>query len=61
MLNHSDMVFGLVLALSLAVYICCCTIFADLSQIRPVYAPKDFLEVVTGLQNLNYENALTSG
>ncbi|XP_025088277.1 TBC1 domain family member 19-like [Pomacea canaliculata] len=33
----------------------------DLSQIRPVYAPKDFLEVVTGLQNLNYENALTSG
>ncbi|XP_071087662.1 TBC1 domain family member 19-like isoform X1 [Haliotis cracherodii] len=26
-----------------------------LSQIRPVYAPKDFLEVVIGLQNTNYQ------
>ncbi|XP_064608435.1 TBC1 domain family member 19-like [Liolophura sinensis] len=28
----------------------------DLSQIRPVYAPKDFLEVIANLQNNNYNN-----
>ncbi|CAG2255257.1 TBC1 domain family member 19 [Mytilus edulis] len=26
----------------------------DLTQIRPVYAPKDFLEVIVGIQNPNY-------
>ena len=34
---------------------------ADLSQIRPVYAPKDFLEVVAGLQNTNYQNSVSNG
>ncbi|KAL8612925.1 hypothetical protein ACOMHN_035002 [Nucella lapillus] len=33
----------------------------NLSQIRPVYAPKDFLEVVAGLQNSNYQNSLANG
>ena len=35
--------------------------FADLSQIRPVYAPKDFLEVVVALQNTNYQNCVSNG
>ncbi|XP_071124572.1 TBC1 domain family member 19-like isoform X1 [Mytilus edulis] len=29
-------------------------IIHDLTQIRPVYAPKDFLEVIVGIQNPNY-------
>ncbi|KAK3593571.1 hypothetical protein CHS0354_018659 [Potamilus streckersoni] len=33
----------------------------DLSQIRPVYAPKDFLEVIMSLQNPNYNNGETPG
>ncbi|KAK3100088.1 hypothetical protein FSP39_014568 [Pinctada imbricata] len=33
----------------------------DLSQIRPVYAPKDFLEVILGLQNPNYRTSDTAG
>lgn len=33
----------------------------DLSQFRPVYAPKDFLEVIIGLQNPNYHGSDTPG
>ncbi|XP_070197839.1 TBC1 domain family member 19-like isoform X2 [Littorina saxatilis] len=33
----------------------------NLGQIRPVYAPKDFLEVVAGLQNTNYQNSVSNG
>lgn len=33
----------------------------DLSQIRPVYAPKDFLEVIMSLQNPNYNTGDSSG
>ncbi|XP_050415584.1 TBC1 domain family member 19 isoform X2 [Patella vulgata] len=33
----------------------------DFSQIRPVYAPKDFLEVVTSLNNVNYRSTNHSG
>lgn len=33
----------------------------DLSQIRPVYAPKDFLEVIMSLQNPNYLNTEAHG
>ncbi|XP_041368917.1 TBC1 domain family member 19-like [Gigantopelta aegis] len=33
----------------------------DLSQIRPVYAPKDFLEVVIGLQNPNFQTGNANG
>ncbi|KAL3878492.1 hypothetical protein ACJMK2_030837 [Sinanodonta woodiana] len=33
----------------------------NLSQIRPVYAPKDFLEVIMSLQNPNYNNGETTG
>lgn len=32
----------------------------DLGQIRPVYAPKDFLEVVTALQNSNYQTTVSN-
>lgn len=34
---------------------------AYLSQFRPVYAPKDFLEVIIGLQNPNYHGSDTPG
>ncbi|XP_013072479.2 TBC1 domain family member 19-like isoform X1 [Biomphalaria glabrata] len=34
---------------------------SDLSQIRPVYAPKDFLEVLVGLQNPNSANTGNMG
>ncbi|XP_060080026.1 TBC1 domain family member 19-like [Ylistrum balloti] len=33
----------------------------DLTQIRPVYAPKDFLEVIIGLSNPNYHNGDAPG
>ncbi|XP_047737622.1 TBC1 domain family member 19-like [Hyalella azteca] len=33
------------------------TIDTDLSQIRPVYAPKDFLEVLASLRNPNYDES----
>lgn len=33
----------------------------DLSQIRPVYAPKDFLEVIVGVQNPNYHGGESHG
>ncbi|ESO89527.1 hypothetical protein LOTGIDRAFT_234336 [Lottia gigantea] len=33
----------------------------DLSAIRPVYAPKDFLEVIIGLSNTNYRSKTESG
>lgn len=30
---------------------------ADLTMIRPVYAPKDFLEVLSSLRNPNYDES----
>ncbi|KAJ8298134.1 hypothetical protein KUTeg_024665 [Tegillarca granosa] len=33
----------------------------NLSQIRPVYAPKDFLDVIIGIQNPNYHNGDSQG
>lgn len=30
----------------------------DLSQYRPVYAPKDFLEIIAGVRNPNYVNSI---
>jgi hypothetical protein len=36
-------------------------LFSDLSQIRPVYAPKDFLEVIVGIQNPNYHGGESHG
>ena len=33
-------------------------VFLDLSHFRPVYAPKDFLEVIVSLRNPNYFNLL---
>ncbi|XP_052795180.1 TBC1 domain family member 19-like isoform X2 [Mya arenaria] len=33
----------------------------DLSQIRPVYAPKDFLDVIMALQNPNYNTGDSTG
>lgn len=33
----------------------------DLTQIRPVYAPKDFLEVIVSIQNPNYNGGESAG